>query len=145
MAYWQWDSSLNLGIDVIDNQHRRIVDYINELEIALRDKNEDGVKGVVDKMIDYTVTHFAFEEALMAQSGYKITASHHAVHEAFTRRMRDYQRRAVAGENVGRALLSDLRMWLTNHIKRDDKDYVGSVQTAMNESWISKSLRKFFG
>ena len=29
-----WDSRLDTGIDVIDSQHKRIVDYINDLEIA---------------------------------------------------------------------------------------------------------------
>ena len=29
-----WDSKLDTGIDVIDHQHKRIVDYINDLEIA---------------------------------------------------------------------------------------------------------------
>ena len=29
-----WESKLDTGIDVIDHQHRRIVDYINDLEIA---------------------------------------------------------------------------------------------------------------
>ena len=37
-----WESKLDTGIDVIDHQHRRIVDYINDLEIAkaMGDKNE---------------------------------------------------------------------------------------------------------
>lgn len=145
MLYWQWDPSLNIGIDVIDNQHKRIVDYINDLELAVRNKDQEVVKAVVEKMVDYTVTHFAFEEALMEKSGYKITASHQEVHRAFTRRIQDYQKRCIAGEDVARRLLSDLRMWLINHIKRDDKDYVPAVQAAMDESWLSKSLRKFFG
>ena len=29
-----WNSELDTGIDVIDQQHRRIVDYINALEAA---------------------------------------------------------------------------------------------------------------
>ena len=29
-----WDSKLDTGIEVIDSQHRRIVGYINDLEVA---------------------------------------------------------------------------------------------------------------
>ena len=29
-----WSPELNTGIDVIDHQHRRIVDFINDLEAA---------------------------------------------------------------------------------------------------------------
>ena len=31
MAYLDWKDELNTGIRVIDGQHRRIVDYINQL------------------------------------------------------------------------------------------------------------------
>jgi len=32
----EWTNDLNTGIDVIDSQHKRIVDYINELERAIK-------------------------------------------------------------------------------------------------------------
>ena len=36
-----WTSDLNTGIDVIDRQHQRIVDYINQLEDpATRDDHQ---------------------------------------------------------------------------------------------------------
>lgn len=28
----EWNETYNIGIDVIDNQHRQILDYINALE-----------------------------------------------------------------------------------------------------------------
>lgn len=31
MSYMKWTSDLELGIEVIDNQHRRIVEYMNDL------------------------------------------------------------------------------------------------------------------
>ena len=31
----EWNERYNIGIDVIDNQHRQILDYINALEIGL--------------------------------------------------------------------------------------------------------------
>ena len=34
MAYLHWSSDLDTGIDVIDKQHQRIVDYLNELNTA---------------------------------------------------------------------------------------------------------------
>ena len=40
----EWQESFNIGIDVIDNKHRQILDYINRLEeirgvvIALKSK-----------------------------------------------------------------------------------------------------------
>lgn len=147
LYYWKWDPSLSVGLDVIDNQHRRIVEYINELNSAMHDHEREKVGEVIDQMVDYTVTHFAFEEELMEKAGYKLVPEHRAVHQAFTRQMHDYKKRFAAGEDVTRDLLSTLRIWLTNHIKRDDKDYSPFVRAMLNkeESWVGKTLRRFFG
>ncbi len=147
VLYWKWEPSLSVGLDVIDNQHRRILDYINEVNSAMHDHNREKVGEVIDQMVDYTVTHFTFEEELMARAGYKLMPEHKAVHQAFTRQMHDYKKRFVAGEDVTRELLSALRIWLTNHIKRDDKDYSPAVRAMLNkeDSWVGKTLRRFFG
>ncbi|WP_172838733.1 hypothetical protein [Solemya velesiana gill symbiont] len=33
--FFEWDDAYNMGVDVIDHQHRRIVDYINTLYQAI--------------------------------------------------------------------------------------------------------------
>ena len=34
MAHWKWDSTFSVGISAIDEQHKRIIDYINDLYFA---------------------------------------------------------------------------------------------------------------
>ncbi|MDA8391183.1 MAG: bacteriohemerythrin [Gammaproteobacteria bacterium] len=144
--YWQWDPSLSVGIDVIDSQHKRIVEYINELSDAMGRKDRTAVGAILDGMIDYTLTHFTFEESLMERAGYPILREHKLVHESFAKRMREHKKHFTDGGDVTRQLFADLQMWLTNHIKRDDKDYALSVRKVMEEkSWISKTLLRLFG
>ncbi len=144
--YWQWDPSLSVGIDVIDSQHKRIVEYINELSDAMNRKDRTAVGAILDGMIDYTLTHFTFEESLMERAGYPILREHKLVHESFAKRMAQHKKHFAEGGDVTRALFADLQMWLTNHIKRDDKDYTPSVRKVLEEkSWISKTLQKLFG
>ena len=144
--YWQWDPSLSVGIDVIDSQHKRIVEYINELSDAMNRKDRTAVGAILDGMIDYTLTHFTFEESLMERAGYPILREHKLVHESFATRMAQHKKHFTEGSDVTRALFADLQMWLTNHIKRDDKDYTPSVRKVLEEkSWISKTLQKLFG
>lgn len=149
MLFFVWERSLETGIDVIDSQHRRIVDYINQLYTAISQKRRDDIEPVLDALIDYTVTHFAFEEDLMRRAGYKHIDGHTAVHLAFRNRIMDYKQRFVAGEDVAKKLLSDLRVWLTNHIKREDGDYSGVVKAHLrndsDKGWLSKTLTRFFG
>ncbi|MCG6863346.1 MAG: bacteriohemerythrin [Chromatiaceae bacterium] len=145
MSYWLWDTSLSVGIDVIDAQHRRIIDYLNELEVAKESADRDTVSEVLAGLIDYTRTHFLFEEELMTQAGYTLSDEHKATHDAFTAQMINYVRQHESGRDVTRKLMSDLRIWLTNHIKRDDKDYARSVSKIINKGWVRKTRDSFFG
>ncbi len=144
--YWDWDPSLNVGIEVIDKQHKRIVDYINEIHDNLGDRDRKVLGGVIDSMIDYTLTHFAFEEALMERAGYPVLKNHKLVHKSFAQRVQDHKKHFDEGKDVTRQLLGDLQIWLTSHIKRDDQDYAALVRGALEEkSWAAKILQKFFG
>ena len=121
--YWKWDDSLNIGVDVIDRQHQRIVDYMNQLHRAHVDNDRTRVEEVLRGLLDYTITHFAFEEDLMQQAGYPISSAHQRVHNSFIKRIKHLYQRHLNGEEVATKLLSDLRIWLTNHIRTDDQDY----------------------
>jgi len=93
MAYLAWDHELDTKIPVIDNQHRRIVEYINELHDAVSTGDRNLVGEVLEQLVDYTLSHFAFEEELMEQSGYGFISAHRKVHQMFTRKIADFQHR----------------------------------------------------
>jgi hemerythrin len=148
MSYFVWDESLNTGIPVIDSQHRRIVDYINQLQDAINTDDEAVVREVLDDLVDYTVSHFSFEEHLQEQAQYANFETHKMTHEKFAERIHDYQERFHRGEDIAETLLSDLREWLIKHIKREDADYVGAAKAKMDtldKGWMSKTLSKVFG
>jgi len=128
-----WTDDLDTGIDVIDKQHRRIVDYINDLEVANASGNKESVRRVLDDLVDYTMSHFAFEESLQEEAGYKYAKPHKKVHDLFVRRVNDYVERFRLGEDVSDGLHQMLTSWLINHIKRDDADYVGAVRVSMEQ------------
>lgn len=126
-----WSHELDTGIDVIDQQHRRIVDFINDLEAAQVMKDQKKIRQVIDDCVDYTLSHFAFEESLQEEAGYQYCKPHKKVHELFTRKVSEYQERIVLGDDVSEELHAMLSRWLVNHIKRDDADYVGAVKANM--------------
>lgn len=146
-----WTADFNTGIDVIDSQHRRIVDYINQLEEANR--NDRVLVGrILDELIDYTLSHFAFEESLQEEAGYSMAKPHKAVHDAFARRVASFQERHRTGQDIADELNALLRTWLVHHIKRDDMAYVSDVRASIlkiveNRSqggWVSRALGRFF-
>jgi len=157
MAKILWSPGLNLGIDIIDQQHRRIVDYINQLDFVPATREGEairGLRGLIEELVDYTQSHFGFEEALMEEAGYQYSRPHKRVHDLFTRRIDEYRARLDAGEDIGENLQCTLSTWLVNHIMREDRHYVGTVMAWQNKisvaqaseqhTWVKNTVEKFF-
>src|SRR5574343_2072604 len=123
-----WEHKLDTGIDVIDAQHRRIVDYINDLEVAKNKGDTKLVHEVIEQLIDYTQSHFGFEEAMMEEAGYTFLKPHKKVHELFIKRVTEFTMRAAKGEDIADELHSMLTKWLLNHIANEDRDYAEAVK-----------------
>jgi hemerythrin len=148
-----WTSDLETGIEAIDQQHRKIVDCINQLEAAIEQKDSASVGRVLDSVEEYCRSHFPFEEDLQVRVGYKHAKSHKAVHDVFVKRVWKYLDRHIAGEDVARQFHDMLSTWLVLHIKREDKGFVpdvkrsigGMVKGDAGEDWLSRSVAGFFG
>jgi len=62
MAFLVWTHDQKFGITVIDDQHKRIVAFINELNDALETGNAEETNHGTEGLLNYTVTHFEFEK-----------------------------------------------------------------------------------
>lgn len=143
-----WRDELDTGIDVIDQQHRRIVAMINRLAEGTPERLDE----VFSELVDYTLSHFAFEEELMEEAGYPFSAAHRRVHEVFTKRVNEYRMRFQAGEDVVDELKGMLSRWLFNHIRNDDKAYSEQVRRHLDQfarvhqqgGWLARTLKRLF-
>ncbi|MDO6681238.1 MULTISPECIES: bacteriohemerythrin [unclassified Oceanobacter] len=147
MQKFQWIPEFETGIDVIDSQHKRIFEYIIEVDKAILMRNPDSVKQIAKALIDYSISHNSFEETLMERANYPILNAHAKVHEAFRKRVLSYDKRLEEGEdcfNVAKEVRSDIGLWLTNHIQRDDKDYVPYVRKSLEGGFVSRMVKRFF-
>ncbi|ODU52130.1 MAG: bacteriohemerythrin [Lysobacteraceae bacterium SCN 69-48] len=149
MALLVWQAELDTGIDVIDQQHHRIVALINQLAEAT---TRDDQAAVLEELVDYTLSHFAFEEELMEESGYTFGPAHKRVHDMFVRRVSEYRMRFDAGEDITGELKGMLARWLFNHIRGDDKSYARHVrhyldtykrpgQGGANDGWFKRRIK----
>ena len=129
MAILAWVPELDTGIDEIDRQDRRIVDYINKLYELRESPDREALGDVIGEMVDYTLSHFVFEETLIENAGYMFAGPHKKVHELFTRRVSEMQTRFDAGEDVAAELHGMLSRWLFNHIRNEDHGYVDAAKT----------------
>jgi hemerythrin len=144
------------GISAVDAQHQRLVDMVNQLDdvrkIQYQSSNDKqtAVGEVVAEMIDYTISHFAFEESLMEDAGYEFYQAHKRIHELLIQRAGEYKERWSSGEDIADELYSVLNKWLFNHIRNDDRAYAPSILKRMkernksNSNWLAQTLARFF-
>jgi hemerythrin len=153
MAHLKWSKDLNTGIDIIDTQHKQIVAYINQLHDAKLTKNRTVIGKVIESTVDYTISHFGFEETLMQDAGYEFLRPHKRVHELFIKRVSEYKQRFETGEDVTEELHGLLSRWLFSHILNDDAAYAPTVTASLKalerdnkkQGLFKRSLAKFFG
>jgi hemerythrin len=150
MTHLVWTDDLNTGIPVIDGQHRQIVDYINQLHDARLKNDRQAVGDVINNLIDYTLSHFSFEEELMVESGYPFAGPHKRVHDVFVKRVGEYQLRYKSGEDISGELHALLMRWLVGHIKNDDAAYATTVMAHTHSvahqksGWLARTLGRLF-
>lgn len=147
MAILQWIPELNTDIEEIDIQHRRIVDYINRLYELRETPDRQALGEVIDETVDYTLSHFAFEESMIEEAGYMFSGPHKRVHELFIRRVAEMQARFEAGENIASELHGMLSRWLFNHIRNEDRGYVDAVKayqrmTGKNSKDLAQQMKE---
>lgn len=141
----QWSSRYEVGIPVIDNQHKRIVEYLQQIETQ-QESGESKTGELLTLLVDYTMSHFAFEEALMEEAGFKELEEHQVTHAAFCNQIKTLQKRYKSGEHIDGTLADILMDWLSDHIRGDDASYATCVrEKLMNEdpkkhsSWVEKA------
>ena len=124
MALIQWASVMSVGITQFDNEHKKLVDMVNNLYDAIKVGKANAVIGkILDDLIAYTGTHFSAEERLMQQYGYPGTAKHKAEHAALVKQVLDIQKNFKEGKALPQNLLQFLKDWLMKHILGEDKQY----------------------
>ena len=130
----QWQSRYDTGIAEVDDDHRRLVGLINDLDTVL-DGNGDlqRVGMIIDALVDYTDYHFSREEKMLVRAGYAEAEDHGLAHAQFGH---------FLGELVGGCMLNPsretatkvrdyLQEWLLDHILVEDMKFVPVVKAVV--------------
>lgn len=87
-----WRPEFDLGIGVVDEQHRGLVHEMNVLTGLLRSGRSGTLGQVLEFLGGYAVNHFGTEERLMDEHAYPLAAAHRLEHGNFVaayQRLRD--------------------------------------------------------
>ena len=128
-----WDDSMRTGDAHIDDQHRRVLDLVDELEAAETQSHSPSATlySILDELMGFTDTHFIAEEHLMRRVGYPAVPQGEMLkqHQEF----KNYARLRVlefrhAGDVSVLPLLSYLTEWLVNHEFGLDRELVDWIR-----------------
>ena len=125
MSLFEWDEKLALGIPSVDEQHRKLVEMINQLFVALGEGKAEAIMGgVLEELIDYTETHFIDEEELKKVTGYPGYLDHKKNHDLFIAKVKGLKSEFLGGKtDISLEVIRFLKDWLIEHIMGEDKSF----------------------
>jgi hemerythrin-like metal-binding protein len=117
-----WSNVLSVGVDEIDEDHRKLVKIFNVLNHSVMERESpEYLAAVLEELINCTVWHFSHEERLMLKHGYEGLADHKAQHQELIKSAKQLQQEILqADKPVAEEHLVFLERWLTEHILTTD-------------------------
>jgi len=118
----RWDKILSVGIEEIDDDHRRLLDLFNILNHSVQEgAAPEYLEAVLEELINCTVWHFSHEERLMLKYGYERHQDHKMEHQELIDSVKELQHKILQSDNVVTDQdLEFLERWLTEHILSTD-------------------------
>jgi len=122
MTFIKWEAKYEVGVPVIDAQHKTLFDHVNTLFDAMQaGHGKDEIGKTLAFLARYTVDHFKTEEDLMRRSSYPGYEAHKAIHDDLTHQVVDLQAKLDKGSQMlSLPVMHFLRDWLSHHISEED-------------------------
>lgn len=116
---------LVLGIGVVDDQHKRIVHYYNNMVNSFNN-GLPGMTQILDELINYTLFHFYNEEKFLETINYPEFAGHKKKHASLLDELKALaaELRLNDSKEIKEKILSISRDCIVFHIMIEDRMYV---------------------
>lgn len=147
---FKWSDDYSVHVQEIDEQHKILVGLLNELHVAIIEHHgKNTSRAVLDRLAEYTRTHFLLEESLMRLTHFPGFEVHKQQHEDLISQVQELQKK-LDNENVTITfeLLHFLKNWLIHHINESDKVLGAHVQNsglAQFSAWnaeVERTMKK---
>jgi hemerythrin len=122
-----WSDVYKTGIELIDNQHKELVNLTNELYKACLTGN-DTLQTVfleaMSRMVEYVKFHFSAEVEILERINFPESAEHKRQHNELIKKILETSKEHNEGKKfVPNAFVRTLKDWIVSHIAVYDKNY----------------------
>lgn len=121
----EWSDKFSVGISLLDEQHKRLIDMINRLiEFHNITSLSESIIETLRSMTTYARTHFEDEEKIMIDYSYPDYTSHKKQHEEFKKQVASfYSSTPISVDALNTNVVEYLKSWLIYHILKEDMKY----------------------
>ena len=125
----RWKESYSCNVEEIDNQHKKLFEIGDELYslISLNDGIDryDEIIAIVEKLKDYTIYHFQYEEKLLKKYGFNQLSDHSKQHEKFVKKIIELEHKDIddGQKQITVDMVLFIADWIENHILGTDMQY----------------------
>ena len=122
----EFNESLITGNELIDTQHRELIERVNKLtEDCAAGKEKSSAIRTLDFLMDYVDFHFSAEEKLQEEIEYPGLEKHREKHNEFRQAVKELQEMLEEEEgpteNFVKQVEKNVVDWLYDHIKGFDR------------------------
>ena len=131
----KWDDAYSTGILILDEQHKKLFQYLNDLEGAIHEKDvgNELMLNVLNFFQYYINIHFGTEESCMHKHHCPVAQANQNAHRRFIEFFDGYKER-LSAKAMNRQLLKELLKfsedWIVEHICKIDVQLKPCVETA---------------
>ena len=126
------DKTMSVGIPLIDEQHKELLNIINQLNTSIYSNTQkENIFIILNKLIDYAGFHFIMEEELFNNLNYDDKQEHKKEHREFLNKFIKLKDQFSNDEyylkhleiEISEDIIMYLIDWFLNHITGSDKKY----------------------
>jgi hemerythrin len=125
--YVAWSSNYSMGIKKIDDQHKGLLDFVNDLfNHVTGDEYEERTYfyKVIQHALQYVKNHFSTEEKIMIATKFPGYDEHKKIHDEFTQTIGQSIQDFKTGKKLVLEKFADfLKNWVLTHIADMDTQY----------------------
>lgn len=123
----KWNSDFAVGIEEIDNQHKKIFEHLLALENSVTKRDPWHILHFfVNQLRDYMKFHLAVEEALMEIVRYPGRADHCELHARLVEQL-DQLEEQLKHKASGEKLVGFFEDWFLRHVLAGDRAYAAYI------------------
>ncbi len=127
-----WNKNFETGVEIIDEQHKKLVTLLNELAGTLTQDNQVEVNRVFDELAEYANFHFETEEAIWVEyfGDDSWLSSHQLTHSSFLPKVVELKEQDTNKSliEIIEGIVKFLIRWLAFHIIDNDKRMAYVIQ-----------------